>query len=210
MIDVHVWLYQKDGRTLASEKPIDGYDEVVFTLKEPDCESWNRMDAECLHEIKLSRTSINRYDMPKMRKWQIRHFLKQWSFDEPLTFKGELLDDESTERAMRLPSNILNIVLSHLQNDSMTDEEKNEVARQSALLFGNAGSVTNAHPMLSLYVLMSDMWQKFGLNYFDLQKLPISLKNGLKEIMQLENQVRASTMKSETNVDENILKRVGK
>ena len=49
--------------------------------------------------------------------------------------------------------------------------------------------------MISLYCNLTEMWSKFGLNYFDLKRLPLYEKNALKKILSIENQIRAAEIK---------------
>ena len=109
----------------------------------------------------------------------------------------------------RLPGKVLSRICKAIRGDEPEEKEFNEIARQCALLFGKTGSVENAHPLLSLYVTLGDMWQKFGLNYFDLQRLPIETRNTLKRIMGLENQIRASSQPQDNGFDDDIKKRLG-
>ncbi|MBP5459323.1 MAG: hypothetical protein J6Y62_04080 [Clostridia bacterium] len=206
-----LWLYNKNGEVRVSEKPAAGYEEARFGLEEPDCESWSQMEMECLVKIQINpRMSLSRYDLPRMKRWLVRKCLKWWSFDRPLSFENGVLDDASLETVMSLHPRILSRLTAAMQRPSLTDEDRNDLARQAALLFGKAGTVSNAHPLLSLYITLEDMWQKFGLNYFDLQRLPLSLKDGLREIMSLEGQVKAAARKSAApDIDEGMMKRLG-
>ena len=201
MKHLKLWLYKKKEATLVYDKPMPNCDEVEFVVEELDSRSQSLMDMECRKDGKR--------DLRMLKEWLLRHQLKKWSFEEPLTFEDDQLDDESFEKVMSLPSSILSRIINTFNHDLLSEDERNEIAKQSVLLFGSAGSVENPHPLISLYVTLSDMWQKFGLNYFDLQKLPASVKEELKEIMHLESQARASAMKSESNVDDGIMKRMG-
>lgn len=196
-----LWLYKKRGRTLVYGKETPSCDEVEFLVEELDSKSQSVMDMECREDGRRSPRLI--------REWLLRHQVKGWTFREKLTFENGMLDDSSFEKVMSLPGPVLSRIIGQFNKDMLSDDEKNDIARQSVLLFGSAGTVENPHPLVSLYVTLSDMWQKFGLNYFDLQRLPASVKDGLKEIMHLEGQARASAAKSESSVDDGLMKRMG-
>lgn len=210
MIELSMWLYRERGVVRVYDRETPQCERVDFTLTPFDYMSWSQMEQLCTRSVQLYKSTVSYLDRTLMTLWMMRHHLRSWSFDTPLSFTRDgLLDDKSLERVMRLPCGVVRRLCNALREDDLTEEEYNDIARQSALLFGKAGYVENAHPVLSLYVTLTDMWQKFGLNYFDLQRLPVSLRNSLKRIMGLESQMRASAAQSDVKIDEDVKHRLG-
>lgn len=210
MTTLTLWLYKGPNGVSVYETEKPGCDRVEFVLSPVDYGSWSQMEILCTKTVKCLRSMVSYLDRPRMTEWMIRHYLRAWSLVPQLAVEDNQLDEESFQRAMRLPGNVLSHICRAIRGDEPDEREFNEIARQCALLFGKTGSVENAHPLLSLYVTLEDMWQKFGLNYFDLQRIPIGTRNTLKRIMGLENQMRTSAMQqSDNKIDDGMKKRLG-
>ena len=62
----------------------------------------------------------------------------------------------------------------------------------------NGNGVHNAHEAVSLYCNLSSFWDKFGLNYFDLQRLPQDVYAKLREVLSRESSERGKHRKNES------------
>ena len=69
----------------------------------------------------------------------------------------------------------------------MDEDEKRELEKQCSILFGKGESVQNPHSYISLYCNLMAFWDKFGMNYFDLLKLPEDVFSALKKVMNLDS-----------------------
>ena len=105
------------------------------------------------------------------------------------------LDDMSFRKMTGLHPVILRELVNQLFESTLSEDDLTEISKQSYLLFAKNQSVSNPHRMISLYCSLTEMWSKFGLNYFDLKRLPLYEKNALKKILSLENQIRAAEIK---------------
>ena len=143
------------------------------------------MQEQCVDEFQDYHEKIFLYNFNKLKMF----FLKRMFHDSVF---GKL----SFEELLRLHPRILRSVLGQIQifDNTNTEEEEKRLAKQSAILFGNGNPVNNPHPAIVLYCDLTAFWQKFGLNYYDIQKLPQDTFNMLRRIMQLDN----SSKKTET------------
>lgn len=188
---VKLWCHADGGMVSVSREPVEGADEIVFTLWELSFHAWNYIDGKCYGFVRLGRDEIPVCDYCLMRELYLRLSFRSWNLDEEMRFGDDgVLDDESHARLMRLHPKILRILSDGVFADAISEEDDVRIGRQASQLFGKGGSVQNPHPMISLYATLSEMWSKFGLNYFDLKRLPMRERNVLRRIASIENQIR--------------------
>ena len=103
--------------------------------------------------------------------------------------ENDQLTEESYNEVIKIHPRILRQVLSLVDvfEREKTKEEEKELAKDCALIFGKNEGVVNPHPDIVLYCDLIAFWDKFGLNYFDIQKLPKELFYRLKNMMNLES-----------------------
>ena len=185
----------KDGVVKFYNPGTEHSDALEFSLWEMNCSTWEMLESECLEmEEGVKGRSVGK-DEGRMKVLYIQCMFRGWNLEEPLTFDEHgVLDDESLEKVLRLHPAILDKVADTMYNYTLSQEDEAVLAKQSTLLFGKSKSVSNPHPMISLYCTLSEMWQKFGLNYFDLMKMPLYEKNALRMIGKIESQMMAQEM----------------
>lgn len=192
--ELHYWLYRKGNSCEIYNSPAQNADEVIFTFWKINNFSWDLIEKECLKSYKVNpHEEIFTYDYFEMKMIFLRSMFRSWSFQEEMTFDEEgKLDDNSFQKLLHLHPAILRELTGQLFDYTLTEEDEIQIAQQSHFLFAKHTSVMNPHRMISLYCTLAEMWDKFGLNYFDLMKLPLYEKNALKKILSFENQIRSS------------------
>ena len=196
-IEISLWVWYNKGKFHVSKENNDFADQISFTFWEMNSSSFDSMESECLEEF----TSINgehflMKNSMRMKMFYLRYMFRSWSFDEIMTFQNDGgLDDISFNKLMSLHPMILREIAQNASDYSIGEEDEAEIIKQSHLLFKKNSSVCNPHRMISLYCTLSDMWSKFGLNYFDLKKMPIYEKNALKKIISIEKQIESQEIK---------------
>ena len=131
-----------------------------------------------------------------MKHFFLKYMFRSWNIDEEMLFEEEgCLDNESYAKLLGLHPVILRELVTQLFEYTLSEEDLEKIGKQGHLLFAKNQSVSNPHKMISLYCNLTEMWSKFGLNYFDLKRLPLYEKNALKKILSIENQIRAAEIK---------------
>jgi len=132
-------------------------------------------------------------DNEMTKKMIIKMLLVGWDLDIPLEFDDETgyLTKESLKGAMSIPAPLMNAFLEQYEKtNEISEEEYIKAERQSAILFSsNSSGVSNACEMVTLFCTLGNFWEKFGLNRFDLKKLPYKEFIMLRVMMQKEGEV---------------------
>ena len=76
----------------------------------------------------------------------------------------------------------------------MEKSEEKELEKQCSILFGKGEGLTDTHPYITLYCNLVAFWDKFGMNYFDILKLPQDVFMALKKVMMLDNMNKNAKM----------------
>lgn len=194
---IRMWLWIKCGTLIISKEKMDGADEVYFTFWEMNSSSFDSMDDECLENFDSKDGEHFMFrNSNKMKRFYLRYMFRSWSFNESMCFQADGgLDDESFDKLMSLHPAILRELVKKIYDYTLSEEDEATIVKQSHLLFKKGGSVNCPHKMIALYCTLSDMWDKFGLNYFDLKKMPIYEKNALRKIITIEKQIESQEMK---------------
>ena len=140
-------------------------------------------------------------DYTELRLRIIRGLLNKWSLDGLLIEKddGGLLTKECFRRIMDLHPRLLNCFLDALMETVLISEEEDKVIeKQSAILFSPHGQgVENACDAVTKFCVYSNFADKFGLNCFDLRKLPQVDFLRLRILMTRESESRDAMVRSE-------------
>jgi len=197
--EIRLWCGIRNGEVSFYRHDTPNADCIEISMYEMNFYAWEMMETECSGIVKSAHEQFCVKDYAKMCLMYLRLMFREWNLDCPMTFdEYGVLDDPSFERLLNLHPQILEKVTDTMYDGTLTQEDEEVIARQSALLFGKAGSVSNPHPMISLYCTLSEMWEKFGLNYFDLMKMPLREKNALRMIARMEGQMRAQQIEANT------------
>ena len=139
------------------------------------------------------------YDYLSYNSFILRNLLSWWSLEIELE-RNEfgVLTEECFERVMKIHPSILEhfLGLYDVAYD-VSDTESQKIIDQCHNLFrrGSKG-VMDADDSISVYCSLTGFWEKMGLNYFDLQKLPDDLYNKLSLIMRKDNEIQAKELEN--------------
>ena len=121
------------------------------------------------------RTKVSVADLNEYKRLLVKRSLLSWTLDIPVERDASgWMTKECYERVSRIPAPLMAAFLRGLE-DSMdvTDDEERRIDRQSALLFSRTGrGVADACEAVSMFCTLGNYWEKFGLNKFELPKLP--------------------------------------
>lgn len=194
--EIRFWCYRKGEELQLFQKPTPNTDEILFTFWEINNSSWESIERECLKRFQINpRESVTNFDYEKLKLFYLRYFFRSWSFEETLYFDDDgKLDDDSWRLFASLHPVILRELAERIFDYVLTDEDSTLIQQQAhQLLSRNAkGGVANPHPLISMFCNLTDFWERFGLNYFDLKRMPLYERNGLRQIISIEKQIQAA------------------
>jgi len=123
------------------------------------------------------------YDYEERKLLAYRFLLKKWNLNIELEHESGTgwLTEECWKKVISQPAPLLGDIMEKYQETMyMTPEEEAEITKQCAILFSpHSKGVTNGCQAITLYCTLGNFWEKFGINRFDLAKLPY------KEYIQL-------------------------
>jgi hypothetical protein len=141
------------------------------------------------------------YDTEEMERKILKNHLKKWSLDIPLQFDEEKdqLTDECLRVVLSQPAPLIGSFVEEYHNSfRITNEEKQQIDKQCAVLFSkNSRGVDAACDAVTLFCVLGNMWEKFGLNRFDLKKL--SYKEYAQLRMVLSHEIEKQRRENNTN-----------
>lgn len=202
---VSCWVFIKDERFIEIfNKEMPNTEEIWIEFYEMNHYFWSLAEETCVDEIQghNERDVIVLYNNFRLKKFFIKYMIKDWCFGELKRNLDGSLTDESVNYVFRLHPNILKTLLNgYTYKSGFTLEEEGKIQKQCYLLFDKGQGIKNPHKYISLYCDLVSFWSKFGLNYFDIQKLPQDVYDGLRKIMNSENQI--DSMKLNRNAAKN-------
>lgn len=139
------------------------------------------------------------YDYLSYKSFILRNLLSWWNLDIPLD-RDEF--GSLTEECFNRVSNIHPCLLNHFltafgETYEISDMDNQKIIDQCHNLFrrGSKG-ISDADESISIYCNLTGFWEKLGLNYFDIQKLPDDLFNKLNLIMKKDNEIQVKEFES--------------
>lgn len=196
---IFLWVWISKSKMFVSHEKVDGADMLEFEFWKMNTSSWDAMEEECIEDFHVSNLDhFMTHNTDKMKMFYLRYMFKSWNFDMEMTWEDDGgLSEDSFGKLLSLHPKILREIVKNLDKYSLSDEDSATIVRQSHLLFKkNGGPVSSPHKMISLYCSLTEMWQKFGLNYFDLKKMPVYERNALRKIISVEKQIDAQEAKT--------------
>lgn len=191
------WIYWNRNNPILYDEKKDNTEEVEFVFERMNHGLWLYVEENILNvnygycEADVTLT----YDFVKLKQFVVRWLLKRWNL--PIELKrnanGEL-SDESYETVMRVHPSIMKYFMNRFEGTLfLSEEDRNKIAKQSAMLFHpKSKGVSNPHEAISMYCTFSGFWEKFGLNFFDMQRLPHDVYMKLKAVISTEINVKSA------------------
>jgi len=143
-------------------------------------------------------------DHQEFQRLTVLRLLRSWSLDVPLEF-----DDETGWLTTRCAARVLGVcgpllralVEKYEEHMRIDDEESKKIERQSLVLFNSnrTGGVSNPCEAVSLFCLLGNFWEKFGLNRFQIGKLPYREYYMLRLMLANESDAHARDAKRRRN-----------
>lgn len=185
-----VWVYDGSLVPKVYDNEMPNTYEVWFQFNKFSYIYWKIFEQECV----FSRGNDYFYDFIKIKRFMLERMLYDTNlpnikvkYDQNGKLQKKVLD-----KIYKVHPRILRSIMDKVQffPNTLSKKENKEIEKQCAKLFGSGQSVSNPHEMIMTYCNLVSFWDKFGLNYFDIMKMPRDLYNSLKKIMTLESDFR--------------------
>ena len=121
------------------------------------------------------RTKFSVADLDEYRRLLLKRNLLSWTLDIPIERDASgWMRPECYERVSRVPAPLIAAFLGGLEASmEVTDEEERRIDRQCAVLFSKSGrGVADACEAVSMFCAFGNYWEKFGIDRFNLPKVP--------------------------------------
>lgn len=185
-----IWVYDDSNiiQVFGDEKP--NTCELWFEFYEYTHLFWKMMEYECIEQSGFQKDKTYVYSFYKLKRFYLKYLLRSTNYPIALerNESGELTE-ETYDRLMKIHSRIWRELFDKIEFfvDGANKEEEQRLAKECAILFGKGDSVSNPHKYIVFYCDLMAFWDKFGLNYFDIQRLPQEVFAVLKKMMSLES-----------------------
>jgi hypothetical protein len=134
-----------------------------------------------------------------LRELIVKRCLKEWNIPIELEFDnrtGWLTSDCYNEIAS-LPAPIMGRIMQKYEKTVLSDDDEEKLDRQAASLFNTkGGGVSNPLESVTLFCVLGNFWDKFGLNRYDLERLPYREYAQLRMMMGYEGEYRRREQRS--------------
>jgi hypothetical protein len=178
----------------------NGEEEVWALFRRLTCGDYWEIEQKTLMCVGEGREELRYIDNETTKKMMIQRLLIDWNLDIALEFDDETgcLTEACYERVKKVSAPLMNALLAEYEKTNEPNEEDEaKIDRQSATLFGkDTRGVSNPCETVSLFCTLGNFWEKFGLNRFDLRKLPYREFIMLRIMMQKEAEHMRVQMRS--------------
>ena len=193
-----VWVYGSGDNVMVYDEALPNTVEIWFRFNKFSHLYWKLFEEECVDEVK----GFLYYNFTKVKLFMIRRMLSTTNFSDIRIEYGSdgVLSSESYNSIMSIHPRILRGIMNKVDvfPKPMKKSEERELDKQCSTLFGKGQGVQNPHPYITLYCNLAAFWDKFGMNYFDIMKLPQETFRVLKQVLSLENGYRSDAMANAT------------
>lgn len=200
-IEITAYVNEKDFNDIRKEE-FDFSEMVVFRFFQLNEQISRLIKKESLKKIYYlgepyyynDYLSYNSFVLKNMLSWcNLNIELKRDEFGT--------LTNESYNEILKLHPSILKYFLEEYGNVcDIPEEETQKIIDQCHNLFrkGSKG-ISDADESISVYCNLTGFWEKLGLNYFDVQKLPEDIFNKLNLILRKDNEIQIKEIERMNN-----------
>ncbi len=189
-----VWVYGSGSNLQVYDEELPNTVEVWFKFNKFSHLYWKLFEEECVDEVK----GFVYYNFTKAKLFMIRRMLSMTNFSDIRIEYGSdgNLSKNSYDSIMSIHPRILRGIMNQIDvfPKKMKKSEERDFDKQCMTLFGKGQGVQNPHPYITLYCNLAAFWDKFGMNYFDIMRLPQETFRVLKQVLSLENNYRSEAM----------------
>ena len=179
------------------DKEFENGEKIVFRFFELNETTSKLLRKDGIKKYYFLGESYYYYDYLPYKQFILKNLLSWWNLDVELE-RNEfgVLSDECLESVCKIHPSILNHFIGLYEEDNeIPNSDTQKIIDQCHNLFrrGSKG-IRDADESISTYCNLTGFWEKLGLNYFDIQRLPEDLFNKLSLIMRKDNEIQAKEL----------------
>lgn len=194
-----VWVYGGDDIPKVYMEKMPNTDEIWMEFYSFTHFYWVMMEKECVDEYKSGMY----YNFTKTKRFMLRYLFAGTNFPGVKAEYDEkgMLTEKAYQDVIRIHPRILRALFEKVRifPPRRSDKETKDIEKQCYSLFCKGESVQSPHPDVTIYCNLVAFWEKFGLNYFDIMKMPQELFSKLKYIMVLDNENKSQAIENRTS-----------
>lgn len=189
-----VWVYEDSNPIQVFDEYTPNTTEIWFEFYDISLVQWKRLEEECLQVVVENEHEQSFfYNFNKIKIFCLKYLLRNTNYPIDIVKGEDGLTKETMDKIFQIHPRILRELFYKVSvfEGEKTPEEEKKLAKECALIFGAGKAVNNPHKDIILYCDLLAFWEKFGLNYFDVQRLPRSVFYSLKKMMNMDNDFKA-------------------
>ena len=178
-----------------SDKKFKNSEKIVFRFFELN-ETMSKLIKKIgLKKYEFMRSSYYCYNYLPRKEFILKNLLSFCCLDVNINLERDnfgSLTKECMDNILKIHPSILDYFLIIYEDFyEITDEDNNKLINQCHMLFAEGSKgVWDADESINIYCSLTGFWEKMGLNYYDIQKLPEDLFNKLSLIMRKDNEMQ--------------------
>ena len=188
-----VWVYDAPQIIQVFDEPTPNTKEIWFEFYDITLVQWKYVEQNCVKIVKINENEQSFfYNFKDIKMFCLKHLLKDTNYPIKIERVHDELTDETLEQVLSIHPRILREIFYKFSifDGEKSPEEEKRISKECALIFGAGKAVNNPHQDIILYCDLVAFWDKFGLNYFDVQNLPKNVFYTLKKMIDNETSFR--------------------
>lgn len=174
-----------------SDKKMNGYDNAFFKCRKLSYDIW---------------LFLNQIDDLQDKEKMLLIFSLIESNICHMELNKNIITLESIINFLNLNTNIIKYVVEKINEQYFEQKEeyyKYELSKDFNRLYHSEKGVVLEHKEISDYLTLTAFWEKLGLNYFDIRKLPYDIYKQLSLMMSIETEVKNTVLRESTKGSKN-------
>lgn len=118
-----------------------------------------------------------------------------------IKLNGDIIAYQSLKSFLSLNCNIVRYVIHKINQSYQYVKQQNykyEINKDFARLYNSEKGVVLQHRQISDYLTLTAFWQKLGLNYYDIKRLPFEIFKQLQLMINTEMSVKNQIIRKQT------------
>lgn len=188
---VDFYIHYKDNLLDIKDECSTGYDYVIFKCRKLSYDIWL-----FLNQIE---------DFIEKEKTLLVFSLIESNICE-IKLDKNIISPESIKYFFKLNSNIVKYVLDKINNQYFSKKDeyyRYELSKDFSRLYNSEKGVILEHKEISDYLTLTAFWEKLGLNYFDIRKLPLDVYKQLSLMMSIETETKNTAIRDSAKNNKN-------
>lgn len=193
-----LWVYDGSDIIEVFYEQMPNTQQITFSFYSFSKYYWNLMQEKCVQKIKGNLF----YDFFQLKIFVINYLLCNTNMSGVFIKRNKngQLTKESFQSVIKIHPRILRSLFNIIQifPKHLGKKQEQELEKQCHKLFGKGQGISNPHPFIVQYCNLMSFWDKFGMNYHDIMKLPNQVFISLKKIMSLDNEYKSQSLNKNT------------